>query len=131
MNCLPVAKIPGGLGWTYEIKLDGYRLEIVPSAGETTLYSRRRNVLNQKFHYIATALEDLPEGTVIDGELVALDPDGRPDFNLVQNFRSAESRIIYYAFDILVHKNRSLTELPLLERRVTMGRGQIAKTVFR
>jgi ATP-dependent DNA ligase len=103
----------------------------VRSAGKTTLYSRRQNVLNRKFHYIATALEDLPEGTVIDGELVALGPHGRPDFNLLQNFRSAESRIIYYAFDIFVHKNRSLTELPLSERRVTMGRGQIAKPVFR
>ena len=36
---------------TEEIKLDGYRLEVVQSAGQTTLYSRRRNVLNQKFHY--------------------------------------------------------------------------------
>jgi ATP-dependent DNA ligase len=65
---------PGCAGpeWTYEIKLDGYRLEAVRSAGRTTLYSRRQNVLNQKFHYIATALKDLPDDTVIDGELVAL-----------------------------------------------------------
>src|ERR1700733_5301010 len=93
MDCLAVAKLPEGRGWTYEIKLDGYRLEVVRSAGKTTLYSRRQNVFNQKFHYIATALEDLPDGTVIDGELVALGPDGRPDFNLLKNFRSAESRL--------------------------------------
>jgi ATP-dependent DNA ligase len=49
--------------------------------------------------------------------LVALGPDGRPEFNLLQNFRSAESRIVYYAFDILVHEGRRLTGLPLLERR--------------
>ena len=91
------------------------------SAGKITLYSRRQNVLNQKFHYIATALENLPYGTVIDGELVALGPDGRPDFNLRQNFRSAESRIIYYAFDILIHKQRTLTELPLSERRTILS----------
>jgi DNA ligase D-like protein (predicted ligase) len=121
MDCLPVPKIPEGPEWTYEIKLDGYRLEVVRSAGKTTLYSRRQNVLNQKFHYIATALEDLPEGTVSDGELVALGPDGRPDFNLLQNFRSAESRIIYYAFDILFHKNRSLAALPLSGRRAILG----------
>src|ERR1700677_1740672 len=117
MDCLPVPKLPEGPGWTYEIKLDGYRLEVVRSAGKTTLYSRRQNVFNQRFPYIATALEDLPDGTVIDGELVALGPDGRPDFNLLQNFRSAESRIVYYAFDILVHEGRRLTGLPLLERR--------------
>jgi bifunctional non-homologous end joining protein LigD len=50
---------------------------------------------------------------VIDGELVALDSDGHPDFNRLQNFRSAESHIVYYAFDILVHKNRDLTQFPL------------------
>jgi hypothetical protein len=113
MDCLPVSRLPEGPEWTYEIKLDGYRLEVVQSAGRTTLYSRRRNVLNQKFHYIATALKDLPDATVIDGELVALSPDGRPDLNLLQNFRSAESRIVYYAFDILIHKQRDLTDLPL------------------
>jgi ATP-dependent DNA ligase len=77
--------------------------------------------LNKKFPYIATALEDLPDGTVLDGELVALGPDGRPDFNLLQNFRSAESRIIYYAFDILIHKQRNLIELPLSERRAILS----------
>ena len=78
-------------------------------------------MLNQKFPYIAAALNDLPDETVIDGELVAIGPDGRPDFNLLQNFRSAESRIHYYAFDILVHQGRRLTELPLSERRAILS----------
>jgi DNA ligase D-like protein (predicted ligase) len=117
MDCLPVVKVPEGPEWTYEIKLDGYRLEVVRADGETTLYSRRRNVLNQKFPYIATALDSLPDGTVIDGELVAAGADGHPNFNLLQNFRSAESHITYYAFDILFHKHRDLTMLPLSERR--------------
>jgi ATP-dependent DNA ligase len=121
MDCLPVARLPEGPEWTYEIKLDGYRLEAERSAGRTTLYSRRQNVLNQKFLYIATALKDLPDDTVIDGELVALGPDGRPDFNLLQNFRSAESRILYYAFDILIHRQRNLMELPLSERRAILS----------
>ena len=84
MECLPVTKIPEGPEWTYEIKLDGYRLEAVRAGGETTLYSRRQNVLNRKFHYIAKALDYLPAGTVLDGELVALAPDGKPNFNLLQ-----------------------------------------------
>lgn len=117
MECLPVTKLPEGPDWTYDIKLDGYRLEVVRAGGETTLYSRRQNVFTQKFHYIATALDRLPDGTVLDGELVACGGDGRPDFNLLQNFRSAEAHIIYYAFDILVHKKRNLTQLPLAERR--------------
>ena len=117
MDCLAVPKLPDGPEWTYEIKLDGYRLEVVRTSRMTTLYSRRENVLNQRFPYIAAAFETLPKETVIDGELVALGPDGRPDFNLLQNFRSAESRIVYYVFDILVHEGRRLTGLPLLERR--------------
>ncbi|MGD0443499.1 MAG: RNA ligase family protein [Edaphobacter sp.] len=120
MDCLPVVKVPEGPEWTYELKLDGYRLEVVRAKRETILYSRRRNVLNKKFPYIASALEYLPEGTVIDGELVAMEPDGHPNFNLLQNFRSAESHITYYAFDILVHKDRDLTMLPLSERRTIL-----------
>jgi ATP-dependent DNA ligase len=117
MECLPVSKLPEGPQWTYEIKLDGYRLEVVRLRSETTLYSRRRNVLDGRYPYIANALKGLPDGTVIDGELVALDSKGRPNFNLLQNFTSAESHIIYYAFDILTLKNRDLMKFPLSERR--------------
>jgi ATP-dependent DNA ligase len=97
--------------------LDGFRLEAIRNGAETTLYSRNQNILNERFPYIAKALSGLPTGTILDGELVALDPEGRPNFNLLQNFRSAESHIIYYVFDILAHKNRGLTQLPLVERR--------------
>jgi len=117
MECLPVPEVPEGPEWTYELKLDGYRLEVVRTGTETTLYSRRENVLNTKFPYIAAALQRLPQGTVIDGELVAHGPDGKPNFNILQNLRSAEEHIIYYAFDILVHRDRDLTMLPLAERR--------------
>jgi len=88
MECLPVPRVPEGPEWTYEIKLDGYRLEAVHSGRKTTLYSRRQNVLNSKFPYIAKSLDGLPDATVIDGELVALGSDGRPNFNLLQNFRA-------------------------------------------
>jgi DNA ligase D-like protein (predicted ligase) len=120
MECLPVEEIPKGPLWTYEIKLDGFRIEAVKNSGETVLYSRRRNVLNRKFHYIAEALAELPNATVIDGEVVALDEEGRSSFTLLQNFRSAESRIHYYAFDILVHRGRQLTDKPLVERRAVL-----------
>ena len=117
MECLLVPQVPEGPEWTYELKLDGYRLEAVRIGLETTLYSRRQNILNEKFPYIASALRKLPDGTVIDGELVALGSDGKPNFNMLQNFRSAEEHITYYAFDILVHKNHDLTMRPLSERR--------------
>ena len=67
MECLPVTKLPQGPEWSYEIKLDGFRLEAVKKNGTTTLYSRRGNILNRKFHYIAAALKKLPDNTVLDG----------------------------------------------------------------
>jgi len=57
--------------------------------------SRLKNSVTRKFPYIAEATTSLLEGTVLDGELVALDAAGKPDFNLLQNFRSAESHILY------------------------------------
>jgi DNA ligase D-like protein (predicted ligase) len=122
MECLPVSKIPEGPQWTYEIKLDGYRLEVVKEKGKITLYSRRRNVLNQKFGYIAEALKNLPDGTVLDGELVALTAEGHADFNMLQNFRSAEQQIRYYAFDVLMHKGKSLVDRPLADRRTILAK---------
>jgi DNA ligase D-like protein (predicted ligase) len=122
MECLPVAKLPDGPGWTYEIKLDGYRLEAVKKAGKTILYSRRRNVLNEKYPYIAEALAGLPDATILDGELVAMDATGRSDFNLLQNFRAAETKIHYFVFDVLMHKGNLLTQQPLEERRRVLSK---------
>ncbi len=113
MDCLPVSTVPQGLQWTYELKLDGYRLEAVKTQGHVTVYSRRHNVLNRKFGYIAEALEKLPDETVLDGEArTAMDEAGHADFNLLQNFKSAESKIHYYAFDVLMHKGKLLRKSP-------------------
>src|ERR1700751_3685165 len=108
MECLPVEKIPEGELWTYELKLDGYRLVAVKTGGKVTLYSRRGIDLSQRFEYVTAALATLPDETVIDGELVALDDQGKPNFNLLQNFRSAESHIMFYAFDVLVRRGEDL-----------------------
>jgi hypothetical protein len=56
-----------------------------------TLFSRRRKSLNRKFPYIVEALAELPEETVVDGELVGLDDVGRPNFNLSANSISKAS----------------------------------------
>ena len=122
MECLPVANLPDGPAWTYEIKLDGYRLEAVKTGGDVTMYSRRGNILNRQFGSIAEALADLPDDTVLDGEVVAIDDKGRANFNLLQNFRSAETTIRYYAFDVLMHKGKLLIEQPLERRRDTLSK---------
>jgi DNA ligase D-like protein (predicted ligase) len=117
MECLSVAKLPEGLEWLWEIKFDGYRSLAVKSGTGVTLFSRRRKFLNRQFPYIVEALADLPAGTVIDGELVAIDESGRPNFNLLQNFGAETSRIQYYVFDLLCLKGHDLIRLPLIERR--------------
>jgi hypothetical protein len=70
--------------------------------------------------YLVEALADLPEGTVVDGEVVALDDSGRPNFNLLAQFRSEASRIRYFIFDLLVCNDRDLTGLTMSERRELM-----------
>ena len=120
MECLAVSKLPQGSEWLWEIKLDGYRAEAVKSGSDLLLLSRREKSFSKQFPLIHEALADLPDHTVVDGEIVALDESGRPDFNLLQNFRSAAKQISYFLFDLLVLEGRNLTSLPLIERRRLM-----------
>ena len=120
MECALVSKPADGPQWVYEIKLDGYRAIAVKSEGKVTLFSKRRKSFNRQFPQVVDALADLPDDTVVDGEVVAMDESGRPNFNMLQNFRTAASNIHYFVFDLLIHKNRDLTRLPLIERRGLM-----------
>jgi bifunctional non-homologous end joining protein LigD len=117
MECSRVSQLPTGDQWLYEIKLDGHRAIAVKTHKHVALFSRRRNSLNAKFPYIANALDHLPEGTVVDGELVALDEQGRPNFSRMQNYRRYAANINFFAFDIVCLKNRDLSWLPLSERK--------------
>jgi len=119
MECTPVGKLLDAPGWFYEIKLDGYRAIAVKS-GRVNLFSRRHKSFNNQYPYLVEALADLPEGTVVDGEVVALDDSGLPNFNLLAQFRSEASRIHYFIFDVLVCNDRDLTKLSLCQRRETM-----------
>jgi len=120
MECLAVSKLPEDPNFVWEVKLDGYRAVAVKSGTRVNLFSRRRKSLNRQFPYIVEALADLPAGTVVDGEVVAIDESGRPNFNLLQNFRAEASRIQYYVFDLLCWKDRDLTLVPLVERRALL-----------
>src|SRR5690242_4082281 len=120
MDCAPVTKLADGPEWIYEIKLDGYRAIAVKSDRGVNLFSRRRKSFDHHYPLIVEALADLPEGTVVDGEIVALDKSGRPNFNLLQNFRSEAQHIHYFIFDLLIFQDRDLTKLTLSKRRELM-----------
>jgi ATP-dependent DNA ligase len=121
MECLSASKLPEGEQWVYEVKLDGYRTVAVKVDLDLILYSRREKVLNKQFPDIVAALRELPPGTVVDGEIVALEDAGRPTFNLPQNFRSHPSKVCYYIFDLLCWRNRDTTRLRFRERRALVN----------
>jgi ATP-dependent DNA ligase len=113
-----VSELPANVkDWLYEIKLDGYRCLVGESSNKVRLWSRRGNTFTKQFPPIAQACNGLEPDTLIDGEIVAVDNDGRVSFNLLQHHRSKAQAIQYYAFDLLVYKGRSLTGVPLQTRR--------------
>ena len=128
MECEPVTQLREGPEWVYEIKLDGYRAIAVKTGNQANLFSRRRKSFNGQYPSIVEALGELPNDTVIDGEIVALDESGRPDFNLLQNYRSAAARIRYFVFDLLVHRGQDTARLPLEERRKILGSLKFSST---
>ena len=117
MQCLPVDKLPEGGEWLYEIKLDGYRCLAVKGDQKTSLYSRNRKSFDKAFPHLARALAPLESETVLDGEVVALDAEGRPSFNVLQNRRPAAAKIFYYVFDVPIYRGRSMFGVPLEKRR--------------
>ena len=99
MECVPVPKLVDGPGWFYEIKLDGYAIAV--KSGQVNLFSRRRKSFNSQYPYLVEALTELPDGSVVDGEVVALDESGRPNFNRLQSFRKKAAHIHYFIFACL------------------------------
>ena len=109
--------LPDGPGWSYEVKLDGYRALAIKTSGKILLRSRNNKDFNAKYPGVAKALGTLPDETVIDGEVVALDESGRPSFNLLQNVGPSKATVVYYVFDVLVLAGRNVMAEPLSTRR--------------
>lgn len=120
MECALVPKLPEGPDWTYEVKFDGYRAIGVQGSQEATIYSRNGKNFNNRYPHLAEALGSLPADTVVDGEVVALDDSGRPDFHTLQHFKASASRIYYFVFDLLILRGRELMTMPLIKRRELM-----------
>src|SRR5277367_3829670 len=78
MLLLRTEKLPEGPEWLIELKLDGYRALAIKSGGKVQLRSRNDNDFNFRYPGIVKALAAMPDETVIDGEVVALDEDGGP-----------------------------------------------------
>src|SRR6516225_2153782 len=109
--------LPEGSKWAYEVKLDGYRALAIKANGRVQLRSRNNKDFNTKYPGITSALGTLPDETVIDGEIVAVDETGRPSFNALQNYGSPRIRIVYYVFDVLILSGRNIMSEHLAARR--------------
>src|SRR4029079_4065308 len=120
MLLLQKENLPEGPDWLYELKLDGYRALAIKRDAKVYLRSRNDNEFSSRYRTVAKALEALPDDTVIDGEVVALDEDGKPSFNLLQNYSWGSAQIVYYVFDVLVLGGRNVMGDPLDARRALL-----------
>jgi ATP-dependent DNA ligase len=102
---------------TEEIKLDGYRALAFKTGGKLQLRSRNDNDFALRYPSIAKALASLPDDTAVDGEIVALDAEGKPSFNALQNYGSSKADLIFYIFDVMVLAGKDVMGEPLRQRR--------------
>lgn len=104
--------------WLFEVKWDGYRAIAEIQDGKVSLYTRNQISLNKKFSSITDSLQKLGFEAVLDGEIVVVDDQGHPNFQMLQNYqKSGSGHLIYYVFDLLFFRGHDLTNLPLLRRK--------------
>jgi bifunctional non-homologous end joining protein LigD len=115
-----VEKPPEGNEWVHELKYDGYRMLCSLRDGRVKLFTRNGNDWTSKLHRIADAARTLPAKQAwLDGEVVAVLPGGKVDFQALQNaFDSrSETNVVYCVFDLLYLDGYDLQASPLLERK--------------
>ena len=134
--CRRVSRPPVGDDWVHEIKLDGYRMQLRVADGEAVLRTRKGLDWTSDFAAVAAAARTLDD-CIIDGEVVALDHNGAPDFAALQAALSeGRSEVLtYFAFDLLIAQGEDLRRLPLLERKMRLqqllGRSNRARKVIK
>jgi bifunctional non-homologous end joining protein LigD len=121
--CQAVERPPSGAGWLHEIKFDGYRVQARIQDGRVTLKTRKGLDWTAKFAAIAKQAAALPDA-ILDGEIVALNQNGVPDFAALQAALSEQQTdaLVFYAFDLLCDGDADLRPLPLAERKARLER---------
>jgi bifunctional non-homologous end joining protein LigD len=106
--------------WIFETKWDGFRAVAVVEPGKAKLYSRNGLDISRKYPSIVDALAKIKESAVLDGELVALDAQGRSRFQLLQNAERERTRLLYCVFDLLYLDGKDMRKLKLIERKAAL-----------
>jgi bifunctional non-homologous end joining protein LigD len=120
MKATLVAKPPADGDWVYELKFDGYRALALKSGGQAQIFSSNGKDFSARFPEITEAVAGLPARTaILDGEIVALDDEGRSSFQLLQALEIGDERppLAFYVFDLPHHNGADLLAKPLQERR--------------
>jgi bifunctional non-homologous end joining protein LigD len=119
--CASVERPPNSDGWCHEIKFDGYRVQLRIEDGDAVLKTRKGLDWTEKFGAIAKEAKSLPDA-LIDGEIVALNHHGVPDFSALQAAISdgKTGSLIFFAFDLLFAGGEDLRGLPLGERKARL-----------
>lgn len=122
-HCVAAETPPSGAGWVHELKLDGYRLQCTVTGGSVILRTRTGLDWTARFAGLATEAAALPD-CILDGEAVALNDDGMPDFGRLQAILSGErvGAIVFFAFDLLREGRRDMRALPQRERKNRLRR---------
>ncbi|KAA0685983.1 ATP-dependent DNA ligase [Neorhizobium sp. P12A] len=117
------SKVPTGPDWLYEIKWDGYRLAVHVEPGRVRIITRGGHDWTDRFPTIAEEAAAIGTTTILDGEAVVLDEQGRSDFGALQQAlggRSGKrhaSEAIFFAFDLLYFDGHDLSRMDLSDRR--------------
>jgi bifunctional non-homologous end joining protein LigD len=114
----PVEKVPAGPGWAHEIKFDGYRMQLRTERGNAVLRTRKGLDWSAKFPEIVAAGGKLPDG-IIDGEIVALDHTGAPDFAALQAAISdgKTADLVFFVFDQMFAEGEDQRPQTLQDRK--------------
>jgi bifunctional non-homologous end joining protein LigD len=106
--------------WLFEIKWDGFRVQALVDNGKVRILTRNLNDAAMYFPKLLTTTKWIEaEQAIVDGEVVAIDEDGRPDFSLLQTKLGdgGAAGLVYQAFDLLYLDGRSLLDVPLEDRK--------------
>ena len=107
--------------WIFEMKWDGYRTIAEIESGKVKLYSRNAQSFDEKFAEVKKSLEKFPGNAVLDGEVVVVDKEGKPNFGWLQDYPNKKpGELVYYVFDIIHYDGRNLKNLPLIERKTLL-----------
>jgi bifunctional non-homologous end joining protein LigD len=112
---------PLGQSWLYEVKFDGWRIQLHKHGGSAAAFTKNGHDHSSRVRWMIDALACLKgvRSLVIDGELVACNAAGLPDFYRL-HFHRHKHGLCVWAFDLLHHNGRDLRELPLIERKARL-----------